>query len=125
MKTEHGQILREALRRTRIIESGEPTPGRSFLWQPHIDFEKEHGPWWHAGKWFGGGERLPEARRQRYVRAVRDLIARGLLVGSSQYGGKLDHVRLTPEGRAEAERLEAEPERREAEQLAAEAGASV
>ncbi|MBA3315280.1 MAG: hypothetical protein H0T47_18585 [Planctomycetaceae bacterium] len=105
--TEHQKILVECLRRTRLLEAGLVTEHRSFWFQPDLEYEAEHGPIWHAGKWFGGGERLAEAQRQRFVRSLHQLAASGRVVLARKGGTHVTNVRLTASGRVEAERLSA------------------
>ncbi len=63
--------------------------------------ERDHGPRYEIGRWFPG---CTAAEAKRFQRVVRDLHAAGLVVGSMG-DRRLTNVMLTPEGRAEAERL--------------------
>src|SRR5262245_41446589 len=102
------------MRRVRALDAAPDLLGLFPRWPWHLEelaVQREHGPAWHAGEWFGPD--LPEVKRQRYVRAVKGLAAAGLLVSHKHYA-RLSHVRLTPEGERLARELTSQTGRGEA-----------
>ncbi len=98
LSAEMQDILTACLRRQRALEAVPDLLGIFSRWCWHMDeyeYQREHGPRWDAGAWFG--PRLPEYKRQRYVRAAKALAAAGLLVAHKEHD-RLSHVKLTAQG---------------------------
>jgi len=104
MRTEHARILIECLARQNAI-AATPEPASWEWWnvREHRDC-LTYGPRYEPAKWFGG---LTNAQRQRYMRAVYDLDAEGLLLAFKSEGNRLQRVKLTEAGLARAAKLEA------------------
>ena len=107
MRTEHARILVECrARHYAITVAAEPPDWKPYEVREHFD-GVEHGPRYLPGEWFG---RLSDAERQRYMRAVYDLDAEGLLVAFKTEGGRLQRIKLTPAGETKAAELTASTE---------------
>lgn len=94
---EERQLLTECARRMAEVAATEPPPAWATWDRRDFDLLREFGPRYSPGEWFPSDQVMPEKYRQRYLRAVHRLAARGLLT-MGQVGGRLAHVRLTPAG---------------------------
>ena len=94
------EILEEIRDRTAAIAATEAPAG---YWEAEALAElKACGPRWRPSAWFGGGERMPEHLRRRYLRALHRLIDRGLAEYFHGDGKRLENVKLTAAGRRAA-----------------------
>jgi hypothetical protein len=112
MKPEQIRVLIECYRRQQALlapRQRRPAWGRyskDRYRQAGIDLDAEEqsviGPRYSAFGWFP--DCTTERQRQRYRRAVDGLVRNtGLLIGTKT-GGRLTHLRLTPEGQEVARR---------------------
>jgi hypothetical protein len=105
----HGEeetILRECLKREAAAAAApEPPRWQSWTWIPWAD-EQDFGPTFSATDWFDARD---DAARMRWTRALRRLEAAGLVqCHRGEYSRRIRHIRLTPTGKAAAEKLQAE-----------------
>ncbi|MBM3996309.1 MAG: hypothetical protein FJ303_19475 [Planctomycetes bacterium] len=100
-KPEHAEILTECRRRMIALETAEPEWWEQADWLEQV----EHGPTFSIPEWFGTNA---DYMRMRYLRALADLEAAGLLIRFCRYGRKLTHVELTAEGMKAAAEMERE-----------------
>jgi hypothetical protein len=96
MKHEHKALLLETLRRMDALAAFDP-PTYWLPWDRERHEEQVAiGPRYGFSDWFGD---QPNHVRQRFLRAIYDLQAAGLLVASCRYdGGKMSNVLLTAAG---------------------------
>lgn len=104
---EERRVLLECRRREVEIAAMKPPPKWATWDRKDYDDVVEYGPRYSPAAWFvGEGEQLlPDRYRVRFLRAVRSLGARGLLRLTAT-GGRLTHVKLTPEGLKVVQELE-------------------
>jgi hypothetical protein len=95
VKPEHEMVLRECLRRQEALARAKRPPAWRRWEREPFDEQREHGPEYGCGEWFGPVE---EYQRLRLLRAVRDLERGGLLMAWCRYGRRLSNIRLTAEG---------------------------
>jgi hypothetical protein len=80
-------------------------PHAVYKWERMLwDETREFGPIYLPSDWFG---EIPNAIRQRYLRAIAALERAGLVTTWATYGRRLSRLKLTPVGEAEVERLAA------------------
>ena len=73
------EVLLEVARRMREIDDA-PEPPAWKTWEVLERRElKTYGPRYSPAVWFGGGRPIPERHRVRYLRALHELAAGGLL----------------------------------------------
>jgi hypothetical protein len=102
MKPEENQLLIECYRRTK---SQKKTP---LTWcRRNCDIVSRHGPKYDSG-WFG--DNLHPTLQKRFRRAIGSLESAGLLVTWKEWGIKISHVKLTPEGEKLAAEILAQEE---------------
>lgn len=104
---EHAAVLLECRRRTLALET-DPEPPAWKPWEVAAWLEQaEHGPFFSAPDWF---DTNADHMRMRYLRAIADLDAAGLLVRYCRWGRKLTSIRLTADGMTLAAELETQAE---------------
>lgn len=103
MTNEAQQLLLECYRRMQEHKAT-PRPPKWQRWSCELfDETAEYGPDYGFGEWFGNGQ--PEAIRMRFKRAIDELRRNGYLVSYSRHGGRLTKIKLTVDGKHEAERI--------------------
>ncbi|HEY1192460.1 MAG TPA: hypothetical protein VGE74_32855 [Gemmata sp.] len=86
-----------------IAETPEPPAAHPWAARDLAEL-REYGPRYMPGQWFGDGAPVPEKYRVRYLRAIHELGAAGLLERFTS-NGRLVNVKLTTEGEAAAAAL--------------------
>lgn len=97
----HRVVLAKALELTRRFEAT-PEPRKNVLPSFRRAWEeaKENGVAYKPSEWFNA---TTDAAQTNYRRAVYALEHAGLLVATVSVGGRMTHLKLTPEGRRQAE----------------------
>lgn len=91
-------VLRACLILERETER-RPKPDEDDYWAGEDDAEeREHGPRYRPAAWFNDGRPLSPRRRVRFLRAIRRLEARELVICTSSEGGRLAWLKLTEAG---------------------------
>lgn len=103
---EHAAVLLECRRRMRDLETADPPWWGRAEWLE----QAEHGPFFSVPDWF---DTNADHMRMRYLRAIADLDAAGLLVRYCRWGRKLTSIRLTDEWMKLAGELEIQAEKGE------------
>ncbi len=97
LKPEHAEILIECRRRMIALET-DPNPSPWKTWEVSARLEQaKHGPFFSVPDWF---KTKADHMRMRYLRAIADLEAAGLLVTYRRWERKLTAIRLTDVGLA-------------------------
>ncbi len=91
-------VLRACLVLEREIER-RPKPDEEDYWAVEDDAEeRQFGARYRPSSWFNAGRPLSPRRRVRFLRAVRHLETRGLVICTAGEGGRLAWLKLTEAG---------------------------